>query len=416
MIRKTLEINVVLGLVLAVGCQSGNDLELASSIHQVDVTCSESSRNLLAGQHIDVGSVTVRQVAEYDDNTGDLVAQQVCVIFDIDVADWFITETHIAITDDVANLPKNRGGLKPGQFPYKNEGLHTTSHEHCVDYAAAGYTPGTSLYVAAHAVVQREDASGAVVQEETGWGEGHDSGGKNWSMYFEHDLTECAPPEPPTPPAVCGWRTQNRDDWGANACFVDNNALGCMRDNLWATAIGIYPEQHFEIGCYDPAVNKRTYRIDNKKTVQFHLGELPRSGIGNDAARPVTHAESTQYWLSGPYDSARIYTKLFGDVVALHMNVDYDRADGFRYHETSHDLADLVVGDTTSPCLGMTVAEILEEANTILGADIKPDICTSDYTAEELSECVNAINDAFRGGQDSNGDPLCSDYLTTPAP
>lgn len=412
MIRTAIKFNAVLGLVFAIGCQSSSSsLELGSSTHQVDVTCSESSRNLLAGQHIDVGSVTVRQVAEYDDNTGDLVAQQVCVSFEIEVADWFITETHLAITDDPADLPQNRrGNPQVGRFPYKNEGLHATSHEHCIDYAAAGYAPGTSLYIASHAVVQREDA-GAVVQEETAWGEGHDFGGRNWSMYFEHDLLECAPPEPPKPPAICGWRTQNRDDWGETACHLDStNELGCMRDNLWATAIGIYPEQHFEIGCYNPATNKRTYRIDNKKVVHLHLGTRPAAGIGNDPARAVTHAESVQYWLSGYSGEVEIYTKFFGDIVGLHLNLEYDRAEGFRFHDTSHDLADLVVGDTASPCLGMTVAEVLEEANTLLGA------CSSDFTAEELSSCVNDINDAFRGGQDGNGDPLCSDYLTTPVP
>ena len=86
---------------------------------------------------------------------------------------------------------------------------------------------------------------------------------------------------------------------------------------------------------------------------------------------------------------------LAGHVVALALSVGFDACDDdFSASETS--LAGLVVADESSLCYGMTVQEVLSEAEDVLGG------CGS-FTPAEIYECVSAINENFVDGQMDNG-------------
>lgn len=125
----------------------------------------EETVDLIAGQNIDVGSVTVT-----------LDGDTVIVTYETD-GDWSIDETHLFV-GDLADLPTNGGGNpRIGHFPHNES--HTAGTT-TVIVSTIELLPGECAYVAAHAVVG--NSSG---QEETAWGDGEPIGGNNWSMMFE---------------------------------------------------------------------------------------------------------------------------------------------------------------------------------------------------------------------------------------
>lgn len=396
MSRATLNIALLLGTITAMGCNTSpsSDAKVGSD-NYASAICSNSVRNLVTNkEQLDIGSVEVTQDDTY-----------VCVNFTIDDPEWLLAKTHVAINNNPAKLPQNRRGRPQlRKFPYKHKRINAQTDQICVNYVEKGFSPSEGIYVASHAKVKRQvpHTNGQMRwQRRHAWAEGEDFNCRGWATYFRHELGECAPPEPPKPPELCGYRSQDRDDWGQTCDpAVDADSFGCYRKDNWIAATDYW----FEVGCDSNGNGKNTYRIDNQKVVQLHLGDRPAAGIGNDDPRAVNHSESVQYWLSGYNSEPEIYTKLFGDVVALHLNMQYDaKVESFKTAATDHELAELVVADPESPCLGRTVAEVAAEADNVLGG------CGSDYTPEEISLCVNAINDAFRDPANN-----CTSYLTNP--
>jgi hypothetical protein len=124
--------------------------------------CGEVVVDLVAGQDNVVGTVTVTNDAE-----------QICVTYALDQAaidaGWLIYETHLAIGDELADIPQTKAKKKdegtnpiPGNFAFHGdideEG--TESYTECIDLddpALAGVDFGECLFIAAHAVVMRED-------------------------------------------------------------------------------------------------------------------------------------------------------------------------------------------------------------------------------------------------------------------
>lgn len=113
---------------------------------------------LYAGQTWQVGLIRVNNCAhkigvEY-------------VLFDsVTDGGWRLTETHLAVASSVAGLPQTKTGNPiPGAFPYSRiyeNGVTTDAF--CID-RPAGWTTGSKLYIAAHAVVNKP----AVSHTETG--------------------------------------------------------------------------------------------------------------------------------------------------------------------------------------------------------------------------------------------------------
>lgn len=95
--------------------------------------------DLMAGQNIDVGSVTVS-----DDGAN------LTVLYTIDVEGWYIVQAHLYAD---TKAPKNGA---PGRFPFNSGPLHDTSFAFTVPLADLGVESGDELYIAAHAVVNNE--------------------------------------------------------------------------------------------------------------------------------------------------------------------------------------------------------------------------------------------------------------------
>ncbi|MBA3547047.1 MAG: hypothetical protein H0T76_11235 [Nannocystis sp.] len=328
-------------------------------------TCGEASVALIAAQHIDVGAVTVSS----DDAS-------ICVVFST-VGDWHLGETHLAIAADPADIAQKQGNPIPGQFPYKHEGLSTQLDEFCVPLAEVGVVPGEPLFIAAHAsVIQQGDGGGA---QETAWGAGHEFPGANWGMYFEHVPAPCEG-------GACGFRTQTQGGWGTS-CTGDNP--GCYREARFDAA---FPGG-LVVGCANLAAT-----LLNSAAVER---ALPTGG----APRALLPAEASSY--DGSEADPAVGTVLFGQVVALTLNVGFDALDDFKQFDVKVPLAELVIVDPASPCVGMSVAAVLAEANLALGG------CAAQLPASALGDCAAMINESFVDGE-AAGDALCSDRLALP--
>ena len=124
---------------------------------------------LYAGQNIKVGYVQVTEDAE-----------NLYVEYHMKYG-WQLVETHVAVAESLEGLPQNKkGNPKVGHFPYSadSSGIATIPRD-------SGWTAGTELYMAAHAVVYNPD----LCQEETAWAtdcgcDGFEFPGRNWAMGF----------------------------------------------------------------------------------------------------------------------------------------------------------------------------------------------------------------------------------------
>jgi len=307
---------------------------------------------LIAGQHIDAGTVTVM-------NDG----QEVTVEFRTS-GDWYMSEVHLHIGLSLGDIPQNRSGNPQiGRFAYK-ETLSPASqyHEFTVDLGENGWVPGTELYIAAHAVVGKLDAgSGNLYATETGWGEGPGFTGNSWAMYFKYTINECAPPPPDAGIQPGDFRTQTQGGWGTAA---QGGNPGAYRDANFAAA---FPDG-LVVGGPNTAAFTSSYSVQQALPTGGTAGALAQSYVN-----PVTSEAGV----------------LLGQVVALSLSVGFDLYDP-NFGASSTNLKDLVVASGTFA--GITVEQVLAEANTIIGGG------WSSYSASQINDAVSAINENFVDG------------------
>ena len=124
--------------------------------------CNETGFTLIAGQHMNVGSVTVANDGE-----------NLYVNYETDGV-WMIQEIHFYI-GALGDVPTNKKGVPvPGHFPYNMEGLNVTSLTFSIPLSEIELGDGCPLdplHVLAHAVVEKVNDDGNV-QNETAWGDG----------------------------------------------------------------------------------------------------------------------------------------------------------------------------------------------------------------------------------------------------
>ena len=160
----------------------------------IQVSDDTACQTLTAGQWIDAGEVCSRVQGEF------------LVVTYTTQYDWELTEAHLWIGLDLADMPQNRkGNPKIGNFPYASGDITgATSYAFNIPLDSLGSVEelcDVTAYLAAHAAVRREDGNGGY-QTETGWSDGDpivDQG--SWAMYSSI-LFECK--DDPEPPPVIG--------------------------------------------------------------------------------------------------------------------------------------------------------------------------------------------------------------------
>lgn len=137
---------------------------------------------LLAGQHIDVGTVTV--VNDED---------SLRVTIDTRGTGWVLTESHFGVALSLEDLPQTgSGNPQVGKFEYSDEydpPVMLATYE--ISLTEYGYVEGSELFIAVHAVVELLDEEGNPIQEETAWADGLDFPGNSWATYFMYTVQIC---------------------------------------------------------------------------------------------------------------------------------------------------------------------------------------------------------------------------------
>ena len=178
-------------------------------------------------------------------------------------------------------------------------------------------------------------------------------------------------------PSLCGLHTETQARWGA-AC--GDPGPGCLRDELYPD---LFPEGLY-VGC-----GELTSTLLTSHAVEL---ALPSSG----KPRALYPSEAAAF--DGEGDPV-VGTALFGQAVALTLNIAFSTVPAFA-PDGQLPLGELVVADPASPCAGMTVDQVLAEANSNLG------LCDTVFTPTQIYSCTLAINKAFAGDTHA-----CSDLL-----
>ncbi|MEY1640182.1 hypothetical protein [Tenuifilum osseticum] len=182
---------------------------------------------LTAGQHIDAGTVTVGNDANF------------LYVTYTSANGYLINETHLYVGPKSGVPVNKKGNPQIGQFPY-GETFTTPVNEVTYQFNLADFDD--CFIVAAHAVVSKYDGT-TIVDQQTAWGAGNQfivSG--SWAMYFDYCKQECTnDPEP-----VYVQETAFAYGYNYATCFLDwgfsrwgwSNAIneGNYSFEIWAAA------------------------------------------------------------------------------------------------------------------------------------------------------------------------------------
>ncbi len=146
------------------------------------VICEPDTMDLIAGQTIDSGDVTL-----INDGTTLLITIQT-------QDDWQLSESHVQIGETLDDFPlTKKGNPKVGNFDYQRE-YNPLVTEDTYEFLLAdlGLESGDTIIFAVHTVVVQTDSDGEVIAEETAWKQGERFVEKgNWAMYNMYDIQEC---------------------------------------------------------------------------------------------------------------------------------------------------------------------------------------------------------------------------------
>ena len=135
--------------------------------------------NLIADggdEYLDVGDVIIWQDDEY------------LYVKYVTTDGWYMTETHLDVKLDPNDIPQNKkGNPKIGHFDINEEHAPTQDVTYMIPWDE-DWPDAPTLYIAAHAVVQKEigtdEFGDPIYRGETAWGEGPGFSGNSWAMYI----------------------------------------------------------------------------------------------------------------------------------------------------------------------------------------------------------------------------------------
>ena len=111
--------------------------------------------------------------------------------------DWKFTEFHLYVGDLALAPAAGNGNPIPGRFNNKitfSNANAVTSYSFVVPLSSINGLQDQCVIVAAHSVMKRYNASGSVVQTETGWGGNVPFAGANWATFSNYCLSSGTPP------------------------------------------------------------------------------------------------------------------------------------------------------------------------------------------------------------------------------
>lgn len=322
---------------------------------------------LIAGQEHEAGTVTISNYVEGGESYLNITIET--------QGTWVMQSTHVDVGSSATDYEQNSQGIpQPGQFPYKHEradGEYVTIDEFQIPLTTEC---GLDIYIFVHAeVFEGVDDDGNGVGGETAWGGENPGSGPRWFFYIKYTV-QCCEDDPGDDGE---FRTQTQGGWGT-ICHGENP--GCYRDEWFEVA---FPNG-IELGC-DSGF---TALFTSSEAVQNFLPSGGKSGaLTGNLVDPTGNT------------SAGV---LLGQLLAAELSVAFDMVDP-DFSESDDLLIDLVLCDTGTAADGLTVGQILDEANLIVGG------CTgtTGLSAAAVSDALAAINENFVDGDTDLGH-LCA--------
>ena len=325
-----------------------------------EFVCGDPSvQDLTAGQNIDIGSITISNDEDF-----------LYVAFETDDP-WVLGTTHVHVGFHIDDVPKAGNGQPiPGQFDYAHERdveggePAVTEDEYAIPFTDLGLESGecdVPLFIWAHAESFQLDGDDVVIAEETAFGgDTPCEDTPRWCFLAEYTLQCCEN-------GGGDFRTQTQGGWGT---MCQGSNPGCYRDLWFDTAFpgGIV------LGCDFTATFTSSQAVENF---------LPTGGTPGALTSNVTDP-------TGTTDAGVLLAQL----LALKLSVGFDLADP-DFSVSEQALIDQVVCNTGTGCDGMTIEELLVEANLVVGG------CTGStgLSASDLADCLMLVNEKFVDGE-----------------
>jgi hypothetical protein len=183
--------------------------------------CSEKSVPLCAGQNVPMGNVTIRTSPE-----------NITFVTFTTNANWMIKELHLFVGTDNEIPRTGSGNPVPGRFPYTktfSAPFTVKSYTFIVGQLPVNYA------VAAHASVLKLSGNGAVLQQQTAWGDGCSGtpihAGGQWGTKYGYSSSNCqSAPDICSQPYRYFFDSLNYD--GTNIPWYDCNELGSINGDV----------------------------------------------------------------------------------------------------------------------------------------------------------------------------------------
>lgn len=343
-------------LTLLNGCSTGNG-DITETTNNETITQEKSAAveetteqleiTLIADRRREAGKVTV-----WTDEESLYVKYQT-------TDDRQLQRTYLAVGKTLDEIPQNKkGNPLINKFPYKTVHRPSVQEYTCtIALNEAGLTAGDTVYVAAYALIRRRR------RLESAWANGENFPGRIWATYFTYQIPEAT--TTPDTIEVGDFKTYSQEEWG-----------GAVADE----SPGEYMETNFDAAFPNGLTVGNTDGFTAQFTSMVAVESfLPQFGM-------------TYVFVSNYVDPpATTGGTLAGRAVALTLNIQFDLYDE-NFGAGSYNLKDLVVADEESPFAGMTVEQVLTEANLVLAGH------ESSYAAADIEECLMQINSNFTGG------------------
>jgi hypothetical protein len=269
------------------------------------------TQTLYAGQTIVAGTVSV-----------EVVGTDLTVTYNT-TDGWELTETHLWVGDDLANMPQTRqGNPQIGNFPYQSGDITgATTYTFSVPLSVLNFlcpADNKDYYVAAHAALRKPDGSGGY-QTETGWADGDRFVERGmWGTYFTITLT-CECTQPPvgsnceTAFAYAGGTNAAGDD--STTCFlnIDEDSDGIGDFNRWGWTNGAIGD-----GSYSWAIYAGAGQCDTSK------GTL----VGTLSVNYSAGTANVTYTTNSPYSMNETHLYVGNEILPRDVNGDYTVAPG----------------------------------------------------------------------------------------
>lgn len=194
-----------------------------------EISCGKPTKvTLFAGQHIDVGTLTV---------TND--TQNLYIRYDL-TGDWLLSETHLFVGAE-EDLPLN-GGQNPkiGHFPYHGTHGLVSSYTFTIDLSKLS----NCFVISAHASVI-ESVNGELINSETAFAFGENEfPGNRWGWYLNYCQEPCEV-------ACTESYAKNNGSIGAAVCFLEDG----FQNWGWTNSFNFYELNVYQI------TNQANYRL-----------------------------------------------------------------------------------------------------------------------------------------------------------